>query len=253
MITVEQWDRMFLTMAPLALGTASVALGLLALARSRPLGQRVYAQDGQYLVSVRYGRWYDLRDFVQPDNPDIVAAYAEIGPSLQECLDFVCKHVTYTSDLGEMWQFPSETLSRTLGDCEDSTFLFVSLARIFDPQVWAVLGSYQGYGHAWASKGSTILETTYTSARPVTDPEAYEAMVMFNDTDVMELHPGALEEVFSLQRNEAAKLNLMAEAIGNEVPPECPSLWPPLAIGLGMGGILGTGFAMILQKGEVAR
>ena len=214
MITEEQWDKMLLTLAPLGLGTASVVLGLLALARSSPLGRRAYHADGQYLVSVRYlGQWHDLRDFVQPDNPDIVAAYAEIGPSLRECLDFVCRHVTYTSDLGEMWQFPSETLSRALGDCEDSTFLFVSLARIFDPQVWAVLGSYQGYGHAWASKGSTIFETTYTSARPVPDLEAYEAMAMFNDTDVIELHPGALDEVFSLRRNEARKLKLMAEVV----------------------------------------
>ena len=37
---------------------------------------------------------------------------------------------------------------------------------------------------------------------------------------------------------------------GNEIPEECPSLWPPLIIGLVMGGILGTGFALILQKGE---
>jgi len=179
-----------------------IAIGVLGSAFT---GRRSHAQDGKYLVPVRYlGQWHDLRDFVQPDNPDILAVYAEIGPSLRECLDFVCRHVTYTSDLGEMWQFPSETLSRARGDCEDSTFLFASLARIFDPQVWVVLGSYQGYGHAWASKGSTIFETTYTSARPVPDPEAYEPMAMFNDTDVIELWPGALEEVFGLQRRRAA-------------------------------------------------
>jgi len=67
---------------------------------------------------------------------------------------------------------------------------------------------------------------------------------------VIELWPGALGEVFELRRNERVKLNLMAEAIGNEVPPECPSCWPFLALGTVMGGILGTGFAMILQKGE---
>lgn len=182
------------------------------------LGSAFTGRRSPYLVPVRYlGQWYDLRDFVQPDNPDILAAYAKIGPSLQECLDFVCRHVTYTSDVGEMWQFPAETLSRACGDCEDSTFLFVSLARIFDPQVWVVLGSYQGYGHAWASKGSTIFETTYTSARPVPDPEAYEPMAMFNDTDVIELHPGALEEVFGLQRRRATKLNLMAEVVAAHV------------------------------------
>jgi len=37
---------------------------------------------------------------------------------------------------------------------------------------------------------------------------------------------------------------------GNEVPPECPSYWPILIAGLAFGGILGTGFTLILAKGE---
>jgi len=36
---------------------------------------------------------------------------------------------------------------------------------------------------------------------------------------------------------------------GNEVSPECSSCWPFLVFGLAMGGLLGTGFAMLLQKG----
>lgn len=36
----------------------------------------------------------------------------------------------------------------------------------------------------------------------------------------------------------------------NEVTDEeCPSLWPPVIISLVMGGILGTGFALILHRG----
>jgi len=41
-----------------------------------------------------------------------------------------------------------------------------------------------------------------------------------------------------------------AGSIGDEVPLECPSLWPPVVVGIVMGAILGAGFAMILQKGE---
>ena len=39
-----------------------------------------------------------------------------------------------------------------------------------------------------------------------------------------------------------------AAGVGNEVPPEYPSCWPFLVVGLIMGGLLGTGFAMLLQK-----
>jgi hypothetical protein len=72
---------------------------------------------------------------------------------------------------------------------------------------------------------------------------------MFNDQEVIELWPGALSQLFQLARNEEKKLALMAEGQeANELPP--PSLWPPFIIGLIMGGILGTGFAMYLQEGK---
>jgi len=220
-------------------------LGLAALLRS---SQRVYYDDGRYLVSVRWGQRYDLREFVQPDNPDVVAKYSQIGPDAWGCLDFVCRNIDYRRDIGEHWQFPSETL-RGMGDCEDTSILLVSLLNNFTSG-YVVLGDYQGYGHAWCQSDCQILESTYTSARPVTDPEDYCPYVLFNDQEVIELWPGALEDIFSLRRNEGTKLNLMAQAIGDEVPPECPSCWPFLVVGTVMGGILGTGFAMILQKGE---
>ncbi len=224
-----------------------VAIGLLGRAFTE---QRVYAQDGQYLVSVRYpGQRHDIRSFVQPDNPDVVAVYSQIGPDAWQLLDFVCRHVSYKSEVGEHWQFPSETLARGQGDCEDSALLTCSLLRNFNDG-YVALGNYQGYGHAWVDRGGQIYETTYTRAQPVPDPEHYIPYCLFNDREVIELWPGALGEVFELGRNEVAKLNLIAAAIGNEVPPECPSCWPFMAVGLVTGGILGTGFAMILQKGE---
>ena len=253
MITEEQWDKMVLKLAPLGLGTASVALGLLTLTRAGPLGRRIYYQDGQYLVSVRYPlQWHDIRSFVQPDNPDVVAICSKFGPDYWALYDFVCANISYRTDFGEFWQTPSETL-RGYGDCEDTSNLLTSLLRREGINAYTAIGDYQGYGHAWVDRGGQIYETTYTRARPVPDPEHYIPFVLFDDQDVIELWPGALEDIFSLRRSEATKLNLMAEAIGNEVPPECPSLWPPLVVGGIMGAILGTGFAMILQKGEAAR
>jgi len=249
----EEWDRAFDRAVPLlgaGIGIVSLAVGIMALWRSSPLGQRIYYQDGQYLVSVRYpGQWHQLTDFVQPDNPDVVAIYSQIGPDVWNCLDFVCRNISYRRDIREFWQTPSETL-RGYGDCEDSSILLTSLLRNFT-NGYVVLGSYQGLGHAWVvNEEGEILEATYTQARHVPDAEDYCPYVYFDEQQVIELWPGALGEVFGLKRDEAAKLNLIAEAIGNEVPPECPSCWPFMVVGLVTGGILGTGFAMILQKGE---
>ncbi len=218
MITEEEWDRLFDRLMPLfsvGIGGLSIALTIMALTRSSPLGQRVYYQDGQYLVSVRYpGQWQDLRDFIQPSSPDILAVYSEIGPDYWALYDFVCRNIDYRRDIGEFWQTPSETLARTLGDCEDTSLVLCSLLRnTIDAHV--ALGSFQGYGHAWCQLNGEILETTYTSARPVSDPQDYFPYCMFNESEVSELWPGALGEVFHLSRDEATKLNLIAQALGD--------------------------------------
>ncbi|MBA7699729.1 hypothetical protein ES703_108428 [subsurface metagenome] len=254
MITEKEWNQAFEHIVPtlsLGVGALSVVLATMALTRSSPLGQRVYYQDGQYLVSVRYpGQWHDLRDFVQPDNPDVVAIYSQYGPDPWALYDFVCRDISYKRDIGEFWAFPSEVLASGTSDCEDTSNLLTSLLRCGGINAYTAIGDYQGYGHAWCQLNGQILETTYTSARPVPDPQNYCPYCLFDDSEVEELWPGALGEVFRLGRDEEAKLSLIAEAIGEEVPPECPSLWPPLVAGLVTGGILGTGFAMILQKGE---
>ncbi len=227
-----------------------LTLEMLALSLSRPPGQRAYYLDGQYLVSVRYpGQWHDIREFIQPSNPDVLAVYSQFGPDPWSLYDFVCRNIDYRRDVGEFWQVPSETLASKLGDCEDTSLVLCSLLRnAINAHV--ALGIFQGYGHAWVELNGQILETTYTSARPVPDPEDYCTYVIFNDQEMIELWPDALEDIFSLRRSEVTKLNLIAEAIGNEVPPECPSLWPPLVVGLVTGGILGASFAMILHEGE---
>jgi len=196
----------------LGIGALSAALGTLALARSS-LSQRAYRQDGQCLVSVRYpGEWHDLREFVQPDNPNVAAIYSQFGPNYWSLYDFVCRNIDYRRDIGEFWQTPPETLARGEGDCEDSSILLTSLLRNFT-NAKVALGAYQGYGHAWCEHNGQVIETTYTSARPVPAPQAYCPYCMFNESEVIELWPGALSEVFGLRRDEATKLNMMAEVV----------------------------------------
>lgn len=196
-------------------GIGTVVVVLIAVMGRVFTERRAYAQqDGQHLVSVRYpGQSNDIREFVQPQNPDILAVYHQYGPDPWALYDFVCKNVSYRSDFGEFWFTPSETL-RGYGDCEDTSILLTSLIRAGGaPNCHVALGSLGGYGHAWCSHEGQVLETTYTSARPVTDPQDYCPYCIFNESEVVEFWPGALGEVFSLRRDEATKLNLIAEAV----------------------------------------
>ena len=178
------------------------------------MANRVYREDSHYLVAVRYpGQWHNLQDFVQPGNPDVLAIFSQYGPGYWPLYDFVCRNVNYRRDIGEFWQTPSETL-RGIGDCEDTSFLLTSLIRAGgQPSCYVALGSLGGYGHAWCQVDGQILETTYTSARPVPDPQDYCPYCMFNESQVVELWPGALGEVFGLRRDEVAKLSLMAKVL----------------------------------------
>ena len=187
-------------------------LGTMALLLSRS-PQRVYYQDGQILVAVRYpGQWNSLQDFVQPDNPDVLAIFSQYGPDYWSLYDFVCRNVDYRRDIGEFWQTPSETLEG-YGDCEDCAILLTSLIRAGGaPNCYVALGSLGELGHAWCLYNGQILETTYTYARQ-TAPRDYQLMALFNDTEVLELYPDSLAEVFGLARDEATKLNLIAQVL----------------------------------------
>lgn len=193
---------------------AGVIVVYAVLVRAFAFGHRARYQDDQYLVSVRYpGQWHDLREFVQPRNPDVLAGYSQHGPDYWSLYDFVCRNINYRRDIGEFWQTPSETLEG-IGDCEDTSILLTSLIRAGGiPNAYVALGTLQGLGHAWVTHRGEILETTYTSARPVPDPGDYVAFVLFDEQEVVELWPGALGEVFELRRNEATKLHLMAKVL----------------------------------------
>lgn len=176
------------------------------------LTPRVHYQDGQYLLEVRQpGEWHEIREFVRPLDPAVQRLYSEVGPDPWALLDWVNRNIAYRSDNGEWWFWPMETLARHSGDCDDSALLLASLLRNFT-NAHVVVGTYRDYGHAWVQIDGQALETTYTAARPVADPQNYRAYAMFNDQEVVELWPGALSEIFDLAHEETIKLNLMAEA-----------------------------------------
>ncbi|GAI32473.1 unnamed protein product, partial [marine sediment metagenome] len=138
------------------------------------------------------GEWRNAEEFITPLDTEVQKVLSETGYDLTRCLDFVCKNIRYELHFRDFFRFPCETLRAKAGDCRDSTLVFVSLAQNFDPDVWAVLGTYWIFPHAWGVKGNVIYETNYTSAQPAPDPENYWPFCMFTDQEVIELWPDAL-------------------------------------------------------------
>jgi hypothetical protein len=173
--------------------------------------RRVRQMDGLYFVAVRNpGEWHEVREFVQPSNPQVVKELLNCRHDYWSCLDWVCRNIQYRIDVGEFWQFPAETLLRGYGDCDDSSILLTSMLRSFQ-NAYCVLGTYCGFGHAWVTPGTNeILETTYTYARVVLDPGNYKPYILFNDEEVIEIWPGALLDIYSAKRNDCRKLLLMS-------------------------------------------
>ncbi|MBA7711348.1 hypothetical protein ES703_120307 [subsurface metagenome] len=80
---------------PLIGVSTAVIVILTVLIRVFAFGRRAHHQDGRYLVSVRYpGQWHDLREFIQPDNPDVVAAYSRILAKPKVVFPFYRKNPT---------------------------------------------------------------------------------------------------------------------------------------------------------------
>jgi len=141
------------------------------------------------------GRYLNPADFITPQNPQVQAVAASIieklgeGDSpaarLREAYNYVTLNIKYVTDkkvygFEEVWQKPSLTLQRGLGDCEDTSFLLCSLLHALNVRARVVFGEWRGTGHAWVEAwvdgSGGILETT--SGQPFTgfaDPAMYSA------------------------------------------------------------------------------
>ena len=237
MVNEKEWEQFYFAMMPLAsiaLATAGLGVAVWGIISREPQGEglaglepapklgtdslsvaipKVHYQDSQVLVEVRSpGEWHDIRDFIHPMDPRVQQIYHQVGPDAWALLDWVCRNIDYSHDNGEFWRFPSETIRNKSGDCDDTAILLSSLLLNFT-DCYVAVGTYRGYGHAWGVKDSQILESTYTYARPVPDPQSYRTYALFNDREVIELWPGAMSQMFQLASNERHKLSLMAGAV----------------------------------------
>lgn len=119
-------------------------------------------------------------DFITPNDPAVQAVAREIvaklgendsqASRLREAYNYVTASIQYVMDtrafgFEEVWQKPSSTLQRRIGDCEDTSFLLCSLLQALGIPSRVVFGEWKGQGHAWVEAGvdgagSGILEST---------------------------------------------------------------------------------------------
>lgn len=123
-----------------------------------------YPISDKVLYRARNDMSYDVRDFIQPDNPilkEIVDKGGLDSGSLDEiaynCMKWVQRNIKYTPDpqfteKDEEWLMPTETVQTGKGDCEDGTNLIVSLMRNAGVPAYRVknaCGEVDEGGHSW--------------------------------------------------------------------------------------------------------
>ncbi|MBL7051016.1 transglutaminase domain-containing protein [Candidatus Woesearchaeota archaeon] len=123
-----------------------------------------YPISDKVLYRARNNMVYDVRDFIQPDNPILKGVVEKEGldsSSLDEiaynCMKWVQRNIKYTPDPqfteeDEEWLMPTETVQTGKGDCEDGTNLIVSLMRnagVPAYRVKNVCGEVDEGGHSW--------------------------------------------------------------------------------------------------------
>jgi len=126
---------------------------------------------------------YDVRSFIWSDDvvlKDIIKKNNLMGENDDEtaykCMRFVQKRIKYKPDKGEDWKYPLDTYYDGYGDCEDSSFLLLSLINncgvpLYKAKVccgWVLNPRTKKYdiGHAYViylreDKEWVSLDTTY--------------------------------------------------------------------------------------------
>ncbi|MBA7680614.1 hypothetical protein ES703_88935 [subsurface metagenome] len=154
-------------------------------------------------IDVRFGELHIPQDFIRIDSTVCEVVSAFVGLSEEEAVlglwDFVCRTIEYPStatglpadrhvlhafpyaDLGflgglryrikrsnnEWWEFPSETLSWKIANCEGTAIALCALLRCYGigaERVKVVVGEIPQGRHAWVTLDGCDLETTLSSA-----------------------------------------------------------------------------------------
>ena len=202
-----------------------------------------------YLVKVRFfGEERDIREFIQPRSAPVLDVAeglpADKDQAVRETWGYIARNIIYppvkpydyryqeafTSQAGavkvfeprvalisetryDYWQMPAETLAEGLGDCEDMTFVGVSVLRnrLSADEVFATIGLWEGYGHAWITVlkngQALVFEPTRSPQWPLRlEAPDYEPFVRFNDVSFREIRSGLLAGARPRCRVELSRL-----------------------------------------------
>lgn len=177
------------------------------------------------IVQKRYqGEKHYIEEFVQPRNASVVELSQQIarqpGNYAENCLKWVRSNIEYplgqkgnmeyvdwhyseafrvVSASGEVypleqrwasefWQFPAETISLRVGDCDCLAILLCSLIRSHEPQAncFVTVGQYAGMGHAWVSYNGIVLEPSSSNGTGIyAESYPYISSYRFNDESLV--------------------------------------------------------------------
>ncbi len=135
---------------------AIISSALFLLACSIFLLVKVLREPG-YKYEIAYPE--NPQRYVQPENSAVQSLAGQLG-TVEDCYYWVARNIKYVPDyslgVSEYWQYPSQTIQRRKGDCEDFAILLCSLIRANgtpaeDIRVVAGLVPSDGEiaGHAW--------------------------------------------------------------------------------------------------------
>lgn len=123
-----------------------------------------YPISDKIVYRARNGMIYDVRDFIQADNPILMEIVEQdrldkgsLDDIAYNCMRCVQENIEYVSDpqlsnYSEEWLFPTETVQTGMGDCEDGTNLMISLMRNAGMPAYRVknaCGEVIERGHSW--------------------------------------------------------------------------------------------------------
>ena len=189
----------------------------------------------QYLVQVRFfGERRDIREFIQPRSAPVLDVAeglpADKDQAVREVWKYIERNIMYppvqpydyryqeaflkqaegvkvfeppvaliSETRYDFWQMPAETLAEGIGDCEDMTFVGVSVLRnrLSADEVFANIGLWEGYGHAWITVlnngQARVVEPTRAPQWPLRlEYPDYVPYVRFNDVSFREIRSGLL-------------------------------------------------------------
>ncbi len=164
----------------------------------------------------RDGKYHSIRSLVQPNDPevrDVARVLVQAPDFISAAQEFVNSFTTYSTEIGDYWSYPSESLTNRAGDCDCLSILLCSILRNYMPPenvycafgLWTIGG--KASGHMWViTEGEggddRILEATAGPGKSTKGK--YVIHCIFNDEYAFATDIGLKE--FDLKPVEMAEL-----------------------------------------------